>query len=68
MTKKWREDGSFCRWIISKQYARFDNGKVSPFMTEAQVIYMWEAWRGGIDDERRGGLSRRGDHDDIVQR
>jgi hypothetical protein len=58
MAKKWQGDGSFCRWIISKQYAQFDNGKIKPFLTEAQVIYMWEAWKGGADDEKREERAR----------
>lgn len=66
MAKTWKNDGAFCRWIIAKQYAEFKNGKISPYMTEGQVIYMWEAWKGGVDDEKRETRARRRSEDYVI--
>jgi hypothetical protein len=67
MAKKvWRKDGAFCGWIIQKEYAYWEDGKLKPYMAEGQIIYMWEAWRGGIDDERREERARRKREDIII--
>lgn len=54
MSKKWRQNGSFCRWLIKKQYARYDDdGKFVSSVSEGVALYMWEAYRAGVMDTKK---------------
>ena len=44
---KWRKNGGFCRWLIKSEYARYEGGKLSPYLSEATIIYMFEAYLAG---------------------
>lgn len=47
LPKKWQDDEAFVSWLTVMSYVYFEDGRVKPLLSEAQTIYMWEAWQAG---------------------
>lgn len=43
--RSWVQDTQFVQWLIEKEYAYRRGEIVKPYLRDAVVLYMWEAWR-----------------------
>lgn len=52
--KKWQTDKRFVAWLIKKQYARLEGGKIFHYFTgDGIILYMYEAWCAGKEAKRK---------------
>ena len=52
-SKRWQDDPAFVGWLCREQYAQAVGGlEVKPYLTLGAMLYLYEAWRAGIQDEK----------------
>ena len=52
---RWQDDKQFCQWLLQMQYAVEEKGNIKPYLSGGVVLYMHEAYRQGILNEKEQG-------------
>ena len=51
--KRWQDDAGFVTWLLDVQYAEEAENKVKPFVSLGMVLYMYEAYSKGKENQRK---------------
>lgn len=47
---RWQDDKAFVQWLYQMEYAEKTPKGPSPRMSGGVVLYMYEAWRGALNE------------------
>jgi hypothetical protein len=51
--KRWQDDSGFVNWLLDVRYAEEAENKIKPFVSLGMVLYMYEAYSKGKENQRK---------------